>query len=50
MTNSSPPDPQNPIPERRQRPASGVTFDEMIAIIVRFFYHWSNIILVYWQS
>lgn len=36
MTNSSPPDPQNPIPERRQRPASGVTFDEMIAIIVAF--------------
>ena len=36
MTNSSPPDPQNPIPERRQRPASGVTFDEMIAMIVAF--------------
>ena len=36
MTNPSPPDPQNPIPERRQRPASGVTFDEMIAIIVAF--------------
>ena len=36
MTNSSPPDPQNPIPERRTRPAAGVTFDEMIAIIVAF--------------
>jgi hypothetical protein len=36
MTNSSPPDPQNPIPERRTRPAGGVTFDEMIAIIVAF--------------
>ncbi len=36
MTNSSPPDPQNPIPERRKRPATGVTFDEMIAIIVAF--------------
>ena len=36
MTNPSPPEPQNPIPERRQRPASGVTFDEMIAIIVAF--------------
>ena len=36
MTNSSPPDPQNPIPERRSRPAAGVTFDEMIAIIVAF--------------
>lgn len=36
MTNPSPPESQNPIPERRQRPASGVTFDEMIAIIVAF--------------
>ena len=36
MTNSSPPEPQNPIPERRTRPAAGVTFDEMIAIIVAF--------------
>ena len=36
MTNSSPPDPQNPIPERRTRPAAGVTFDEMIAMIVAF--------------
>ncbi|MGF1590026.1 MAG: S-layer homology domain-containing protein [Pleurocapsa sp.] len=36
MTNSSPPEPQNPIPERRKRPATGVTFDEMIAIIVAF--------------
>lgn len=36
MTNSSPPEPQNPIPERRRRPATGVTFDEMIAIIVAF--------------
>ncbi|MEM9510597.1 MAG: S-layer homology domain-containing protein [Cyanobacteria bacterium P01_E01_bin.35] len=36
MTNPSPPEPQNPIPERRRRPATGVTFDEMIAIIVAF--------------
>ncbi len=36
MTNPSPQDPQNPIPERRRRPASGVTFDEMIGIIVAF--------------
>ena len=36
MTNQSPPDPQQPIPERRKRPATGVTFDEMIAIIVAF--------------
>ncbi len=36
MTNPSPQDPQNPIPERRKRPASGVTFDEMIGIIVAF--------------
>lgn len=36
MTNQSPGDPQNPIPERRRRPATGVTFDEMIAIIVAF--------------
>ena len=36
MTNSSPQDPQNPIPERRRKPAAGVTFDEMIAIIVAF--------------
>ena len=35
MTNS-PQEPQNPIPERRQRPAAGVTFDEMIAIVVAF--------------
>ena len=36
MTNSSPQEPQNPIPERRKRPATGVTFDEMIAIIIAF--------------
>ncbi|MEL6438788.1 MAG: S-layer homology domain-containing protein [Cyanobacteria bacterium J06621_8] len=37
MTNSSPPEePQNPMRERRKRPATGVTFDEMIAIIVAF--------------
>ena len=36
MTNAPPPDPKNPIPERRKRPATGVTFDEMIAIIVAF--------------
>ena len=36
MTNLSPQDPQNPIPERRKKPAAGVTFDEMIAIIVAF--------------
>ena len=36
MTNSSPPDPQNPLPESRRRPATGVTFDEMIAIVVAF--------------
>ncbi|MEM8723005.1 MAG: S-layer homology domain-containing protein [Cyanobacteria bacterium P01_G01_bin.39] len=36
MTNQSPPEPQNPIPERRKRPATGVTFDEMIGIIVAF--------------
>ena len=36
MTNQSPQDPQNPIPERRRRPAAGVTFDEMVAIFVAF--------------
>ena len=36
MTNPSPPESQNPIPERRRRPATGVTFDEMIAIVVAF--------------
>lgn len=36
MTNLPPPEPQNSIPERRRRPATGVTFDEMIAIIVAF--------------
>lgn len=36
MTNPSPQEPQNPIPERRKRPATGVTFDEMIGIIVAF--------------
>ena len=36
MTNSSPQEPQNPIPERRKKPAAGVTFDEMIAIVVAF--------------
>ncbi|NJR45999.1 MAG: S-layer homology domain-containing protein [Hyellaceae cyanobacterium CSU_1_1] len=36
MTNSSPPESPNPIPERRRRPATGLTFDEMIAIIVAF--------------
>ncbi len=36
MTNSSPQDPQKPIPERRRKPATGVTFDEMVAIIVAF--------------
>ena len=37
MTNSSPQDPQNQIPEpRRRRPAVGLTFDEMVAIFVAF--------------
>lgn len=36
MTNQSPPEPQNQMPERRRRPATGVTFDEMIAMIVAF--------------
>ena len=36
MTNSSPQDPQNSIPERRKRLAGGVTVDEMIGIIVAF--------------
>ena len=36
MTNSSPQDPQNPDPQRRKRPVGGVTFDEMIAMIVAF--------------
>jgi S-layer homology domain len=36
MTNSSPQEPQNTDSERRQRPAGGLTFDEMIAIIVAF--------------
>ncbi len=36
MTNQSPSEPPNSIPERRRRPATGVTFDEMIAIIVAF--------------
>jgi hypothetical protein len=36
MTNSSPPEPPNPIPERRRRPATGLTFDELIAIVVAF--------------
>ena len=36
MTNPSPQDPQNPIPERRQRPATGLTFDEMVGIFVAF--------------
>ena len=38
MTNSSPPESEspNPIPERRRRPVTGLTFDEMIAIIVAF--------------
>ncbi len=36
MTNPAPREPQQPIPERRKRPATGVTFDEMIAIIVAF--------------
>ncbi|NJL53024.1 MAG: hypothetical protein HC930_13970, partial [Hydrococcus sp. SU_1_0] len=36
MTNQSPSEPPNPIPERRRRPATGVTFDEMIAIIIAF--------------
>ncbi|MCC0176915.1 hypothetical protein I4641_07975, partial [Waterburya agarophytonicola K14] len=36
MTNPSSQEPQNPIPERRKKPAAGVTFDEMIAIIVAF--------------
>ena len=36
MTNQSPQEPRNPIPDRRKRPATGVTFDEMIAIIVAF--------------
>lgn len=36
MTNPSPQEPQNSIPERRKRAAAGVTFDEMIGIIVAF--------------
>jgi hypothetical protein len=36
MTNSSPQEPQNTDSERRQRSAGGLTFDEMIAIIVAF--------------
>ena len=36
MTNQTPPESQNPIPERRRRPATGVTFDEMVGIIVAF--------------
>jgi hypothetical protein len=36
MTNQTPPEPPNSMPERRRRPATGVTFDEMIAIIVAF--------------
>ena len=36
MTNSSPQEPRNPIPERRKKAAAGVTFDEMVAIIVAF--------------
>ena len=36
MTNSSPQEPQNPTPETRKRAAGGVTFDEMIAIVVAF--------------
>jgi hypothetical protein len=36
MTNSSPQEPQNDTPERRQRSSGGLTFDEMIAIIVAF--------------
>lgn len=36
MTNQSPQEPQNPIPERRKRAAAGLTFDEMIGIFVAF--------------
>jgi hypothetical protein len=36
MTNQSPQEPQNPIPERRRKPAAGLTFDEMIGIFVAF--------------
>ncbi|MEY2856160.1 MAG: hypothetical protein RLZZ74_469, partial [Cyanobacteriota bacterium] len=36
MTNQTPPEPPSSMPERRRRPATGVTFDEMIAIIVAF--------------
>jgi len=36
MTNRTPQEPPNSMPERRRRPATGVTFDEMIAIIVAF--------------
>ncbi|MEL6928337.1 MAG: S-layer homology domain-containing protein [Cyanobacteria bacterium J06600_6] len=36
MTNQSPQESQDLMPERRKRPATGVTFDEMIAIIVAF--------------
>jgi S-layer homology domain len=36
MTNQSPPESPNSIPERRRRPATGVTFDEMIGIIIAF--------------
>lgn len=34
MTNQSPQEPQNQIPERRKRAAAGLTFDEMIGIFV----------------
>jgi hypothetical protein len=36
MTNQSPPESPNSIPERRRRPVTGVTFDEMIGIIIAF--------------
>ncbi|MFM2314159.1 MAG: hypothetical protein RLZZ04_3435 [Cyanobacteriota bacterium] len=36
MTNQSPSESPNSIPERRRRPVTGVTFDEMIGIIIAF--------------
>lgn len=36
MTNQSPPESPNSMPERRRRAATGVTFDEMVGIVVAF--------------
>jgi hypothetical protein len=36
MTNQSPPESPNSLPERRRRPATGVTFDEMVGVIIAF--------------